>query len=140
MIRKLGACLMAFVVAASFVPSKAEAASNNATNKKIAKFFAKLKKIPNRGAPPVPTAKVKRFTLKLVKLDPKKANKYYKQATRKYAYPVLAAEAKKLAKKVTKQVGKSKDLTAQQIKKISKQVSTSEKKAENQAHQNNYAA
>ncbi|HAD97565.1 MAG TPA: hypothetical protein DCG19_09170 [Cryomorphaceae bacterium] len=54
--------------------------SKASLKKKTAKYLKLLKKLPNGSAP----AKVRRLTLKLTKLDPRRAKRYYKTAVLKY--------------------------------------------------------
>lgn len=118
MIRKIGACLMAFAVAVSFSPATVEAASSKAQKQKIQKTFKQLKKLPNRAAP---VGKVKNLVKKLAKLDPKKTNKYYKTGLQKFPLEGGKEQAVLLASDVSKILKKS-GLPSNQIAKIQSQV------------------
>ncbi len=61
--------------------STTHAQTSDKDKKKIDRFFKKLKKLPNAQTRP---AKVISLARKLVKLDPKKAKRYYKTATVKF--------------------------------------------------------
>ncbi len=81
MIKKLSALLLVVGFSISMMPSTAHAQTSDKDKKKINRFFTKLKKLPNGRTRP---AKVISFSRKLVKLDPKKAKRYYKTATIKF--------------------------------------------------------
>ncbi len=81
MIKKLTPLSLIAVVALSALPVTAQAQSNDKDKKKTQRFFKQLKKLPNARSRP---AKVISLSRKLVKLDPKKAKRYYKTATIKF--------------------------------------------------------
>lgn len=125
MTSKLGVGIVVAVAALFAMPSDVFAASSKATKNKIKKYFNQLKKLPNKAAP---AGKVSNLVKKLSKLDPKKANKYYKTGLKKLA-PTQANKksATKLATDVTNIVKKS-GLPKSQVNKINKQVKADEKK------------
>ena len=77
MIKKLTALMFVVCIGLSSLPTTVHAQSNDKKDKKIKRFFKKLKKLPNAASRP---GKVNRFARKLVRLDPKKARRYYKVA------------------------------------------------------------
>jgi hypothetical protein len=80
--KKLAAYLLVPAFALAFVPVTASAQNNSDKDQKqIKRFFTKLKKLPNASSRPAPVISLAR---KLVKLDPKKAKRYYKTATIKF--------------------------------------------------------
>ncbi len=79
--KKIAAILLTTAFAVTALPTTASAQSNDKDKKKINRFFTKLKKLPNARTRP---AKVISLSRKLVKLDPKKAKRYYKTATVKF--------------------------------------------------------
>lgn len=126
MIRKIGACLMAFAVAVSFSPVTAEAASSKAQKQKIQKFWKQLKKLPNRAAP---FGKTKNLAKKLTKLDPKKTNKYFKTALKKFPIVQGTETGKRQASllgsdlsKIVKKVGPKAGMTDKKIAKVQSQM------------------
>ncbi len=81
--KKLAALLLITAFAVSFAPvtASAQTSKEDKDKKKTQRFFTKLKKLPNARTRP---AKVISLARKLVKLDPKKAKRYYKTATIKF--------------------------------------------------------
>lgn len=126
MIRKIGACLMAFAVAVSFSPVTAEAATSKANQQKIKKFWKQLNALPNRAAP---FGKTKNLAKKLTKLDPKKTNKYFKTALKKFPISQGTDTGKRQAgllgsdlSKIVKKEGPKFGLTDKKIAKIQSQM------------------
>ncbi|MGC1479547.1 MAG: hypothetical protein WA771_03520 [Chthoniobacterales bacterium] len=81
MTKILGTLILVTGLSVSMLPATASAQTSDKDKKKIDRFFKKLKKLPNGRSRP---AKVISFSRKLVKLDPKKAKRYYKTATVKF--------------------------------------------------------
>jgi hypothetical protein len=126
MISKFGIGILATAAMFLFAaPVTSFAATSDSTKKQIKKYEKKLKALPNAGAA---ASVVNKYVTKLAKLDPKKANKWYKLGLQKLIVdPNSKANAEKLAKDVTKIVKKS-GLSDKDVKKIDKQVNKTEDK------------
>jgi hypothetical protein len=120
MISKLGVGIFLSVATLFFAtPTNVFAATSSADKAKINKYYKQLKSLPNAAAP---ASKVNSLVIKLTKLDPKKATKYFKLGLTKLATgPSADADATKIALGVKKVVVKA-GLSSSQVKKIDKQV------------------
>lgn len=121
MISKLGVGILLSVATLFFAtPINVFAASaSSADAAKIKKYYTQLKKLPNQGAS---ASKVNSLVIKLTKLDPKKAVKYYKLGLTKLTPgPGAPDSAKQIALAVGKIVTKA-GLSSSQVAKIQTQV------------------
>jgi hypothetical protein len=120
MISKIGVGLL-LAVATLLAPVSAQAAASS-TKKQVQTLFKQLKKLPNAAAP---NAKVTQLGQKLAKLDPVKAQTYYKTGLTKLSSVGAESTAKSLAKTVTNIVKKS-GLPEGKINSLIKQIDKSE--------------
>ena len=115
------------VVALSFAlpVTNASAAISSADKAKIAKLFKQLKGLANAGAS---SSQVNSLVVKLVKIDPAKANTYFKTGLTKLdnATGTAKSSASKIANTVNKTVSKSGALSESKKKSVIKQVTKSD--------------
>jgi ribonuclease D len=93
--RLLTVCSVAVVAFVFATPTSAHAATNP---KQIKNLSKQLNKLPNQGGP---NAKVAQLVKKLAKLDPVKAQKYYKTGLKELAPEAAELTALSMAKIVT---------------------------------------
>jgi len=120
MISRIGVGIL-LAVATILAPVSAHAAASS-TKKQVQALFKELKSLPNAGAS---NAKVTQLVQKLSKLDPVKAQVYYKTGLTKLSSVGAKSTAKSLATSVTKIVQKS-GLPAGKVNSLIKQISKSE--------------
>ncbi len=81
-------------MAGVLVPVTSAEAATPADRKKEQRYLNQLKRLPNGAAPP---ARVKQPTVRLVRLNPKRAQRFYKLATLKYSSAFVQRKARSLA-------------------------------------------
>lgn len=79
------------------VPVTSAEAATPADRKKEQRFLNQLKRLQNGASPP---ARVKQPTIRLVRLNPKRAQRFYKLATLKYSTAFVQRKASSLATQV----------------------------------------
>lgn len=121
MFNRIIALTTALLLCVAFAPSEATAQGLSKREKnQVKRALRQLNNLPNRNSP---SAKIRRLTLRLTNLNPRKATQYYRISLRKFRPNVLVRDGENLGIRVIEVVSESNDrLARRQIRQINRNV------------------